>query len=391
MTYLDAAYTILKTAGQPLRYEEITQRALARGLISPQGLTPAATMASRLYTDTLQEGSRFVRAGKGTFGLAEWRPKGIDAHVAEINTATRQRLRELVLAMPPERFEVLIRELLIRMGFDENTVQVTPYSGDGGIDVTGVYRAAGLTEVNAAVQVKRWKGSVGAPTVTQLRGSLQVHQQGIIITTGDFSKAARVEAAAANKTRIGLINGDELIELLVKHQVGVVKRTLEVTALDEEYWGELIGEGEPTDANQTTATAGAPPEPVVARDAKPAGTEGVKNSLQKPTGFVLLGEHRAANTWRAVLLGVCEVLAQRHGSAFAEAALTVKGHTRQHIAPSPEGMIAPAQIPGTELWVEANQSARSVVQVVEKLLAALGHAPTEFGIELAGQTGIAGG
>jgi hypothetical protein len=35
MSCLDAAYTILKAAGQPLRYEEITQRALAQKLISP--------------------------------------------------------------------------------------------------------------------------------------------------------------------------------------------------------------------------------------------------------------------------------------------------------------------------------------------------------------------
>lgn len=133
MTYLDAAYDILKAEGKPLHYEAITQAALDRELITPQGQTPAATMGSRLYTDTLQEGSRFVRVGRGTFGLAEWRPRGIDAHVAEINATTRQQLRDLVMRTPPDRFEALIRELLIRMGFDENTVQVTPYSGDGGI------------------------------------------------------------------------------------------------------------------------------------------------------------------------------------------------------------------------------------------------------------------
>lgn len=91
MTYLDAAYAILKAAGQPLHYEKITEDALKRKLITPQGQTPTATMGSRLYTDTLQEGSRFVRVGRGTFGLAEWRPRGIDAHVAEINAATRQQ------------------------------------------------------------------------------------------------------------------------------------------------------------------------------------------------------------------------------------------------------------------------------------------------------------
>ncbi len=58
-----------------------------------------------------------MRAGRGTFGLAEWRPRGIDAHVSDINADTRKQLREMVLNMPPDRFEALIRELLIRMGF----------------------------------------------------------------------------------------------------------------------------------------------------------------------------------------------------------------------------------------------------------------------------------
>lgn len=68
-SYLDAAYLILHQAGQPLRYEEITARALEQQLISPQGLTPEATMASRLYTDTLQEGLSFTRINEGAFAL----------------------------------------------------------------------------------------------------------------------------------------------------------------------------------------------------------------------------------------------------------------------------------------------------------------------------------
>lgn len=185
-----------------------------------------------------------MRAGHGCFGLAEWQPKGIDAYVQELNDRTRARLTQLLQSIPPDRFETLIYNLLIQMGFDENTVQMTRYSADGGIDVTGVYRAAGLTEVSAAVQAKKWKGNVGAPIVTQLRGSLQVHQHGIIITTSDFSKAARAEANAPGKAHIGLINGVELVELLIKHQVGVTNRRLDVIALDEEYWGEFAGASE---------------------------------------------------------------------------------------------------------------------------------------------------
>ena len=374
MTYLDASYTILKAAGQPLRYEEITQRALAQKLISPQGLTPEATMASRLYIDTLQENSRFVRAGKGVFGLAQRQPEGIESQVDKLNQATREQLHGLLLELPPDRFEALIGALLIRMGFDESTVTVTQHSGDGGIDVTGIYRATGLMGVSAAVQAKRWKANVQAPTVTSLRGSLQVHQQGIIITTSDFSKGARTEAMAPNKTHIGLINGEELVDLLVTLEIGVRKRPLPVLSLDEEYWGELVGQS----GKAPTVVAAGQTAPAPAPDAPPQP----KAEAVKPTGFTLLGQHYSADSWRGVLLGACAALAVHQGSSFAEVACTVKGRTRHYVAASPDGMIAPAQISGTELWVEANQSAKSVVQVVGKLLAAFGHTPEDFAVSL---------
>lgn len=366
MTYLDAAYTILKAAGQPLHYEEITKAALNHTLIAPQGLTPEATMGSRLYTDTKQEGSHFVRAGHGRFGLAEWQPKGIDAHVQEINQGTQAELMQLLQTISPERFETLIRDLLVEMGFDENTVDVTPYSADGGIDVTGLYHAAGLTKISAAVQAKKWKGNVGAPIVTQLRGSLQVHQHGIIITTSDFSKAARAEADAPSKAHIDLINGKELVELLVEHKVGVAKRTLEVTTLDEEYWGVLAGAGK-----DKAEPKGEPAK--TTPNAKDSHTKDSGHQAKKPVAFTLLGQKYAVSSWRDVLLGACAALASHYGPTFVEIACAIKGRTRHYVATIPDGMIAPAKIPGTELWVEANQSAKSVTQVIEKLLTALGH------------------
>lgn len=359
MTFLDAAYQILKQADGPLHYREITEQALAQGLIQPAGLTPEATMGSRLYTNTKQESSLFVRVGRGIFGLAEQQPQGIDAEVQKINRATRGRLKKQLHAMPPDRFEALIGELLIQMGFDENTVTVTRRSNDGGIDVMGVYRAAGLTEVNAAVQVKRWQHNVGAPVVTQLRGSLEVNQHGIIITTSDFTAGARREAAAANKTHIGLINGKELIELLIRHRVGVVEKMLQVMSLDEEWWGELLD-------------GAAPALPI----AEPAGEQPVVGKSiagHKPVALQLFGKSYAVSTWKEVLLTVASVLADKHGNDFASTAVTLKGRKRQYIAPSLDGMINPERIPGTELWIEANQSAKSTVRLVERLLVAFSY------------------
>ncbi len=367
MTYLEAAYKVLSENREPLHYRQITVLALEQDMITPTGLTPDATMGSRLYTDTKQEGSQFVRAGRGMFALGKRQPAGIDAQVRNIYASTRKRLKTLLHSMPPDRFEELIHELIIQMGFDENTLTVTPYSGDGGIDVVGVLRAVGLTDVNAAVQAKRWKGNVPAPTITQLRGSLQVHQQGIIITTSDFSKGAQAEASAPGKTRISLINGDELLDLLFKHKVGVQEKTLTVMSVDEEWWGDLI---------MTDIAAGEKVEIETdskKKDSSPTG--------RRPISFVLLGESYPGNSWRSILIIVSAVMAEKHPSSFPQKALTLKGRTRRYYTSDPEGMISPARIPGTNIWVETNLSAKDILTRVHQLLELFGYSTEDISIE----------
>jgi restriction system protein len=72
-----------------------------------------------------------------------------------------------------------------------------------------------------AVQVKRWKGNVQAPIVQQVRGSLGTHDQGLIITTSNFSNGARDEAERPNAVPVALMNGEQLVALLVEHDIGV--------------------------------------------------------------------------------------------------------------------------------------------------------------------------
>ncbi|MFO7632018.1 MAG: restriction endonuclease, partial [Caldilinea sp.] len=361
MTYLDAAYAVLQAAKQPLHYSDITRRALEHELIVPTGLTPEATMGSRLYTDTQAEGSRFVRVGRGVFDLATPRRGGIEEQVQSINRQTRERLGHLLHSMPAKRFESLVMELLLAMGFDESTLEVTPYQGDGGIDVTGVYRAAGLTEVNVAVQAKRWKGNVQAPTVTSLRGSLQVHQQGIIITTSDFSSGARKEAIAPNKTHITLIDGEQLIDLLIKHRVGVVERSLTVNALDEEWWGELLNVE--TTASVEPSTVEAQRTEGIPDAGAPAQVAPAKSSTErKPEAITLFGERYPVRNWKGVLMTVCTVLSERHPAQFAEFGQTLHGRKRQYVSTTPETMFAPTPIPGTALYVETNMSSGNILQ-----------------------------
>ena len=248
MTFLDAAYEILKAADRPLHYTEITARALDKGLLDTKGRTPEATMGSRLYADTKRPGSRFRRLGRGVFGLAEAQPGDIAQHIERLNKYTRTELRKRLLKMPADRFEALVGELLIAIGFDDATVEVTGRSGDGGVDVRGVLRAGGITQLNAAAQVKRWSRNVQASTVRDLRGSLAVHEQGILVTTSDFSRGAREEAKEPGKSRISLVNlvnSEQLLDLLIQHGIGVTQEQHTLLSLDEEWWGELRGQQAP--------------------------------------------------------------------------------------------------------------------------------------------------
>lgn len=145
--------------------------------------------------------------------------------------------------MNPGEFEELVSQLLVEMGFE--MVEVTKVSGDGGIDVRGTLVVGDVIQIKMAVQVKKWKlkNNVQAPVVQQVRGSLGAHEQGLIITTSDFSQGAIKEAAQTDKTPIALMNGERLVMLLMEYGIGVRRSTPELFELDEEFGaGHNIGD-----------------------------------------------------------------------------------------------------------------------------------------------------
>ena len=67
MQLKDAIETVLRAAGKPLDAKEITDRILAEGLWQTNGKTPAATVASRIYTSIKAGEKRFVQTAPGMF------------------------------------------------------------------------------------------------------------------------------------------------------------------------------------------------------------------------------------------------------------------------------------------------------------------------------------
>lgn len=238
LTFTDAAERVLMDSGEgePLHYRFITRRALERGLIQTEGRTPAATMYSAVLKEirrheTRGETPRFAHHGRGLFGLSSWLPEEVAGLVEGKNREVRQALLEQARTASPVEFENLVGVLLAAMGFED--VKQTPISGDGGIDVRGTLVVGDAVHIRMAVQAKRWKNNVLKPVVQQVRGSLGAHEQGLIITTSDFSKGAKTDANRPDAPPVALMNGEQLAALLAKYQIGTYIQRYELFMLDE--------------------------------------------------------------------------------------------------------------------------------------------------------------
>ncbi len=124
---------------------------------------------------------------------------------------------EQVLELDDKEFEILVGHLLTALGFEGS--EVTGKSGDGGVDATGELNVANLAKVKVFVQAKRYKigSKVAASVVKQLRASIPSNGQGAFITTANFQAAAADVALQQGFPRIGLVNGRQLVDLLVDH------------------------------------------------------------------------------------------------------------------------------------------------------------------------------
>ena len=149
-----------------------------------------------------------------------------------------------MLAVDPDKFERLVIDLLVAMGYGGSRTEAGERlgrSGDEGID--GVIREDRLGLDAIYVQAKRWdpSRSVGRPDVQGFVGALQGQRatKGVFLTSAGFSSGAKAYATGIG-SHIVLIDGYELAELMIEHDVGVsTRQTYETKRLDEDYFNEL--------------------------------------------------------------------------------------------------------------------------------------------------------
>lgn len=157
----------------------------------------------------------------------------------KINESLSNEVLSRIKKVHPADFEKLVVELLVKMGYGgsvDEAGKTTRYRGDEGID--GIIKEDKLGLDVIYIQAKRWENVIGRPEVQKFVGALagQRAKKGVFITTSHFTKEAN-EYAAQMDTKIVLIDGEKLSQLMIDHNLGVsVQNTYEIKKIDSDYF-----------------------------------------------------------------------------------------------------------------------------------------------------------
>ena len=158
---------------------------------------------------------------------------GFDIIESQLKVDLMERLR----VMDPYLFEQVILKLFKKMGYGDFVG--TPKTNDGGID--GIIKQDTLGIEKIYTQAKRYAegNNIQRVEVDRFIGAISDVDKGIFVTTSDFSKSAREKASSSHKYKIILINGEELVDLMVKYNIGVQTKVLyEIKIIDSDFFDQ---------------------------------------------------------------------------------------------------------------------------------------------------------
>lgn len=170
----------------------------------------------------------------------------LDSAYTKIKDALIDDLLSEIMKQSPTFFEHLVVTLLTKMGYGSSLKgagTVTKSTGDEGID--GIIREDKLGFNLIYIQAKRWdrNSTVGRPELQKFVGALagQGAIKGLFITTAQFTKEAREYANKQHTTKIILIDGNALAELMIEHNVGVsVEAIYSIKRIDSDFFDDSL-------------------------------------------------------------------------------------------------------------------------------------------------------
>jgi restriction system protein len=168
----------------------------------------------------------------------------IESALESLQDEVRRQLMEAVLKQSPEFFERLVLDVLTSMGYGGSRPDAASHlgrSGDEGIDGRINQDRLGLDQI--LVQAKRYSPdrAIDRPTIQAFVGSLagQGVNKGIFITTSYFTRDALEFVSRGINTKVVLIDGEKLLDLMIEHKIGVrAERQITLVDLDQNYFEE---------------------------------------------------------------------------------------------------------------------------------------------------------
>jgi len=148
-------------------------------------------------------------------------------------------LKQLAQELKGHPLADLVAHLLETMGY---RTRVSPPGPDRGVDIVAHRDELGFEPPIIKVQVKSKDGTVGDPEVSALYGKVSGSEFGLLVTLGTYSNQAR--SFAEGKSNLRLIDGSDLVDLLLLHYEQLDSRYKGLLPLRRVYVPERIEETE---------------------------------------------------------------------------------------------------------------------------------------------------
>jgi len=177
-------------------------------------------------------------AENGQAGTPE---EALESAHEKIRDSLAAEILQKLKSCSPSFFERLVVEVIVKMGYGgtrQDAGKAIGKSGDGGID--GIIKEDKLGLDTIYIQAKRWENTVGRPEIQKFVGALtgQRAKKGLFISTSNFSSDA-MDYVSRVDTKIVLIDGETLAQLMIDHNVGVSTiATYALKKIDSDYFTE---------------------------------------------------------------------------------------------------------------------------------------------------------
>ena len=161
----------------------------------------------------------------------------IEKSIVEINNELEDNLLEEIMKKPFTFLEELAVKLMVKMGYgNKENASVTKPTNDGGIDGIIFEDELGINKILIQSKLYTKQEKVSRPEMQKFKGAMEDYgaKEGVFFTTSKFASTAK---ESANKSNIVIIDGEKLVDLMIKYNVGCyTDNSYEIKKIDLDFF-----------------------------------------------------------------------------------------------------------------------------------------------------------